>query len=146
MEEWMWAIWLGIFVVTLVIEVSVSGLISVWFAISALITMCLSFIPGLNYYWEILIFIVLSFVLLIATRPLAKKLLKDKTNSKTNLNLLIGKEIKLVKKIEPLSKGEAIINGVAWDCESEDNSTIEENSIVEIVSIKGNKLIVKEKK
>ena len=144
MEEWMWIVWLIIFAITMIVEVSVSGLVAVWISLAALVTLCLSFINGLPYWGEMIIFIGLSFILLAATRPFVKKLLKAKEEPKTNLKLLIGKQIKLEKKVEPFSIGEAKINGVTWDCETEDNSTIEQGKVVEIVGIKGNKLIIKE--
>lgn len=144
MEEWMWVVWLIIFAITMIVEVSVSGLVSVWISLAALVTLCLSFINGLPYWGEMIIFIGLSFILLAVTRPFVKKLLKAKEEPKTNLELLIGKQIKLEKKVEPLSIGEVKINGVTWDCETEGNSTIEQGKVVKIVGIKGNKLIVKE--
>lgn len=146
MEEYMWTIWLVIFAISLIVEVSVSGLVSVWVAFGALITLALSFIPGFVYYYEIITFVGISILAIILTRPLCKRILKGKDGEKTNLNLLIGTKVKLIKRIEPLSKGEAKLNGVYWDCEAEDESTIEKGSVVEVLYIKGNKLIVKEVK
>ena len=51
-----------------------------------------------------------------------------------------------MKQIDKFSVGELKINGVIWDCETEDGSIIEEGKLVQIISIKGNKLIVKEVK
>lgn len=146
MEQWMWVVWLVIFAITIIIEVCVPELVSLWFALSALLTMCLSFIEGLPYWGEIIIFVGVSLILLASTRNFVKKFLKAKEETKTNLDSLIGKEFKLVKKIEPFSKGEVIINGVAWDCETLDNSIIEKDKIIVIKSIQGNKLIVEEVK
>ena len=64
--------------------------------------------------------------------------------SKTNLDLLIGTKHVLLKQIDKFSVGELKINGVVWDCESEDEAVIEKGKTVIILSIRGNKLIVKE--
>lgn len=146
MEEWMRVFWLVVFAITIIVEVCVPDLVSLWFAISAIITLGLSFIEGLPYWGEIIIFVGLSLILLASTRKFVKKFLKTKESTKTNLDNFINKEYKVVKKIEPFSKGEVIINGVTWDCESEDNSIIEKDKIIIVKKIQGNKLIVEEKK
>lgn len=146
MEEWMRVVWLVVFAITIIVEVCVPDLVSLWFAISAIITLGLSFIEGLPYWGEIIIFVGLSLILLASTRKFVKKFLKTKESTKTNLDNFFNKEYKVVKKIEPFSKGEVIINGVTWDCESEDNSIIEKDKIIIVKKIQGNKLIVEEKK
>ncbi len=146
MEEWMWVVWLAIFAITMIVEVCVPDLVSIWFSLSALITLFFSFIEGLPYWGEIIIFVGLSLILLALTRKFVKKFLKSKETVKTNLNSFIGKEFKLEKTIEPFSKGEIKINGVAWDCDTKDNSKIEKGKIIIIKEIQGNKLIVEELK
>lgn len=146
MEEWMWVVWLAIFAITMIVEVCVPDLVSIWFSLSALITLFFSFIEGLPYWGEIIIFVGLSLILLALTRKFVKKFLKSKETVKTNLNSFIGKEFKLEKTIEPFSKGEIKINGVAWDCDTRDNSKIEKGKIIIIKEIQGNKLIVEELK
>ena len=84
-------------------------------------------------------------ILLIATRPFVKKFMNN-NQSKSNLDLLINTEHILLKQIDKFSVGELKINGVIWDCETEDGSIIEKGKLVQIISIKGNKLIVKEVK
>lgn len=146
MEEWIWVVWLAIFAITMIVEVCVPDLVSIWFSLSALITLFFSFIEGLPYWGEIIIFVGLSLILLALTRKFVKKFLKSKETVKTNLNSFIGKEFKLEKTIEPFSKGEIKINGVAWDCDTKDNSKIEKGKIIIIKEIQGNKLIVEELK
>ena len=70
----------------------------------------------------------------------------NSNQSKSNLDLLINTEHILLKQIDKFSVGELKINGVIWDCETEDGSIIEKGKLVQIISIKGNKLIVKEVK
>ena len=43
MEQWMWIIWLTIFVISLIIEAIGTDLVSVWFAFGALVSLIISF-------------------------------------------------------------------------------------------------------
>ncbi len=144
MEQYMWAVWLGVFVLSLIIEGLTCDLISIWFAGGSLLTLFLSFIPGLPRYGEIIIFIAISIILLIATKPLVKKFLNSKNDSKTNVDRYVGKEFILLKDIDQFNKGEIKIDGVVWDCISENNEKIEKGKVVIVKSIKGNRFIVKE--
>ena len=147
METYMWIIWLSIFIITLVVEAITFDLVSIWFSGSALLTLGLSFVPGLPFWGEIIIFVLVGVLLCVLTRPFIKKFLKGKKEQgKTNLDSLIGKEYKLIKTIEKYSVGEVKINGVLWDCESKNGDIIAKNQTVKIVAINGNKLIVEEVK
>ena len=145
MEPYMWIVWLVILVAALIVEAVTFDLVSIWFAIAALFSLIFSFIHGLPFWGEIIIFTGISLILLIATRPFVKKFMNS-NQSKSNLDLLINTEHKLLKQIDKFSVGELKINGVIWDCETEDGSIIEKGKLVQIISIKGNKLIVKEVK
>lgn len=144
MEDYMWIIWLSLFVLAMIIEAVLSGLNSIRFAAAALIVLFLSFIPELPFWAEIIIFVGLSAVLLLATRPLVKKFMYTKNNQKTNLDMYIGKSYKLNKKVEKGSIGEITLNGVPWNVDSENDEEIEAGKWVEIIRIEGNKFIVKE--
>ena len=58
MEQYLWIIWLAIFVIALVIEASGPSLVSIWFALGALVTMIISFIPGVAWWIELIVFVV----------------------------------------------------------------------------------------
>lgn len=73
MEQYMWIVWLVVCFISLIVEVSISGLVSIWISIAALICLGLSFINGLPWWGEIIIFIGVGFILLLLTRPLVKK-------------------------------------------------------------------------
>ena len=50
MEQWMWIIWLVVFVLALVIEAIGTDLVSIWFAAGAVVAIILSLIPEVP--WE----------------------------------------------------------------------------------------------
>lgn len=144
MENYMIWIWLAIFIITFIVEAATSDLVSIWFSIGAVVSIILSLIEGIPYYVEIIVFAVLSLVLLIATRPMVKKILKNQER-KTNADDLIGKTVKVMETITEDLHGTIKINDVIYTASLSDNDTdtILEGTKVKIIGINGNKVIVK---
>lgn len=141
-ENVMLWIWLGIFVLSVVIEAMEPGLVSIWFAGGALIALILSVIPGVPFWVEIIVFLVVAFVLVLTIRPLAKKYLIKK-ESKSNVEEKLGEKCVVSKPISELAYGEVKLNGVIWTAIAKNKQeTIDENTLVTIVGIDGNKLVV----
>lgn len=135
-------IWLGIFVLSVIIEAVEPDLVSIWFAAGALLAIILSIIPGVPFWVEIIVFLVVSFVLIFAIRPLAKKYLYKK-EIKSNIEEKIGEKCVVIKAINELAHGEVKLNGVIWTAIARNKKEVfEEQSVVTIVGIDGNKLIV----
>ena len=137
-------LWLGILIISCLIEAFTMGLTTIW---SAIASIPLIFIArtSLSFKWQILIFVVLTVILLVFTRPFAVKKLKI-GRSRTNVDSIVGQEVLIVKSIEKFQKGEAKANnGVVWTAKSVDDSEIREGSVCEIVSVEGNTICVKEK-
>ncbi len=140
----MWIIWLAIFVITIIIEAVTADLVTVWFALGGLVSLIISFIPGVAWWIELIVFFVISVAALLCLRPLATKLLKrNLVNS--NVDEMIHKKGKMIKACDELNHGEVKINGVIWTAISADeHREIKEGSLVEVLAIDGNKLVVKE--
>lgn len=135
-------IWLGIFVLSVVIEALEPGLVSIWFAGGALIAIILSIIPGVPFWVEIIVFLVVAFVLVFTIRPLAKKFFIKK-ETKSNVEEKIGEKCLVSKSISELTFGEVKLNGVIWTAIAKNKQeTIDENTLVTIVGVDGNKLVV----
>ncbi len=135
-------IWLGVFVLSVVIEALEPDLVSIWFAAGALLAIILSIIPGVPFWVEIIVFLVVGFVLIFSIRPLAKRFLVKK-EIKSNVEEKIGEKCVVTKKISELAHGEVKLNGVIWTAVAKDKKvTIDEQSLVTIIGIDGNKLIV----
>ncbi|MBE6664349.1 MAG: NfeD family protein [Ruminococcaceae bacterium] len=137
--------WLALTIGLIVVEVATVQLVSVWFAFSAMITTFVTLIfDDLSIPWQATIFVVLSIVLLISTRPLVKMLLKKRgEKQKTNLELYIDKEAIVVEDIDNLKGTGAIkINGMVWSARSKDESNISKDEIVIFKEIIGNKAVV----
>lgn len=131
--------WGVIFIVTLIAELASAQLISIWFAVSALITFVVSFF--VPFPVQIIIFVVISALLLIITRPLMKKISAKEVP--TNADLDIGKTVMLTEEVNnDKCTGRAILNGVGWMAVSVDNEIIPKDSMVKIEKINGAKLMV----
>ena len=138
----MWLILLACF---LVVEAITVGLTTIWFAGGALVAAIASGM-GAGTLMQWLLFLIISLVLLIFTRPLAVRYM-NKGVPKTNVNSLIGERAVVIQKINNLEQtGQVRINDIEWMARtSSDEVTIPEHAIVTIEDVQGVKLIVKEK-
>ena len=142
-EEYMVYIWLGIFVISLIVEACTFELVSIWFCLGSLVDLICSFIPNLVFYYEIIIFFAISIITLLSFRPLANKTLKRKI-TKSNIDEIIGQKGIVTKKIDDLNGGEVKIRDVIWTALPYKNDIIIlEGEKIEVISLKGNKLYVK---
>ena len=114
-----------------------------WFAFGALISLIVSVIPGAPWWSELIIFIVISISTLLALRPIFKKYLKRNT-VRTNIDSFIGKKGYVIEDISFLRPGAIKIGDISWTAiPANEKETIKEDEIVEVVSLNGNKVIVK---
>ncbi|MDR2758167.1 MAG: NfeD family protein [Spirochaetaceae bacterium] len=142
--------WLALTVAFTLIELACSfNLVTIWFAFASL---AMIFISGLTelldapirFRLHMGLFLFLSIVLLIFTRPIAIKTFRVGKN-KTNIDDLIGRDALITKKITKYEKGEAKIKGQTWTAICENDDEIGENTECTIVRIEGVKLVVKRK-
>ena len=138
--------WLIAMAVLLIIEIATLGLTTIWFAAGALVAFIVA-IVGLPLWLQITLFITVSLVLLLCTRPLATRYLNSRT-TKTNAESLVGKTARVTAGINNLqAQGQVVVGGMEWTARSTDDAAlIPEGSFVTIEGISGVKLIVKEKK
>lgn len=135
-------IWLGLFIILIVIELFTVGLTTIWFAGGALTAM-IADIFGADILAQILLFLAVSCVLLIFTRPWAMKHLNQK-RVRTNYESEIGKIIKLTEKVDNRNQtGKSIVDGQEWTVRSKDDREIlEEGALAKVIAVSGVKLIV----
>ncbi len=139
-------VWASIFLIALIVEISTEALVSVWFCIGAIIAAAVTYIPGMPWWGELIIFLGVSLLSFLIIRPLVNKKLQ-RIKTKTNVDTIIGKRGVVTKKITTLEKGEVKINDVIWNAIKRDgDKDIEEGDIIEVISIQGNKLLVEKAK
>lgn len=144
MEGIIGIIWLAIIVVMAIIEIITLGLTTIWFAGGALVAFIASLF-GVSLPIQIVLFVIVSLVLLAFTRPFAVKFV-NKNRTRTNAESLIGKSAIVLEDINNLkAEGAVSVNGQEWTARAVDDTVITKDTVVEIVEIKGVKLMVKAK-
>lgn len=134
-------LWLAVVVVAIIIEIETFQIVSVWFAASALVTMILA---AFNCPFEIqlIVFVLLSTVLFIVSRPIVKKLNKGKSENST-VESMIGEKVVVTKEIKVGETGEIKAKYDRYTaiapCET---TNIPVDTLCVIKEIRGNKVIV----
>lgn len=136
----MTAFWLVLFVILSLIELATVNLVSIWFAVGALITTFASLATD-NLMVHLAVFTISSILLLLLTKPFVKKI-KRREVVPTNLDRVIGKVGVVTEKIEKDGIGEVKVLGKRWSAYS--NKVIEVNRKIKVLSINGVKLKVEE--
>ena len=135
----MWVTWLIIVILLTILEVITINLVSVWFIVSGIVSLFLSFVID-SFYVQFMVFVCLGLVLMLLTRPyLVKKLSKKKVS--TNLDRVIGMEGIVTEEITKFKIGEVKVDGKKWSAISDEKINVGEEVTVD--SIDGVKLIVR---
>ena len=132
--------WLFLMILFTAIEVTTFGLTTIWFALGALVMLFLSPLP-IPFLWQIFLFLVISSVLLIFTRPIAVKKLKV-GREKTNTDSLIGEKALVIKEITEFEKGLVKVRGMEWSAQSIDGKTIAKDETCIVERIEGVTVVV----
>ena len=107
-----WIFWLVLVIVLSIIEIATVNLLTIWFVISGIVALILSFFIK-DVAIVSTIFALLGIILLFTTRPIFSKLLKPK-NEKTNFDRIIGKVGIVTEEIKRNQIGEVKIDGKKW--------------------------------
>ena len=133
--------WLIAFVVLLIIEIITLGLTTVWVALGAIAAFLAAYV-GASTTVQVIVFLIVSIVLFVFTRPIAMKFFNQK-RERTNAESLIGQKALVLEKIDSIhGVGKVIVNGMEWSAKTEESMEIEKDTIVSIKGIQGVKLIV----
>jgi len=138
--------WLIAFIVLVGIEIATMALTTVWFAGGAFAAFLLS-LAGVSLEIQLGVFVIVSFMLLFLTRPIAKKYINQNIIT-TNVDSLIGRHARVTSDISNEDgTGTAVVNGQEWTARAlNEKDRYPAGMMVEIKRIDGVKLIVAEKK
>lgn len=141
MDQWLF-LWLGVIVVTIVVEIITVGLTSIWLTGGALAALIVCALGG-HWGLQLAVFFILTFLLLYFTRPWAIKHINNK-KIKTNYEETIGKEVRITETVDNRrGTGKAIYNGMEWTVRSaEDDVTFAPEELAFVKSVQGVKLIL----
>ena len=126
-------LWIVIAAIFAVIEAMTTGLTSIWFAGGAIAAGVVAMVTD-NLWIQFGVFVAVSILLLIVTRPFVKKHINGKVE-KTNVDAIIGMKGIVVSAIEPHENGAVRADGKVWTAQSD--YEINAGKEVEIIGIKG---------
>lgn len=137
-------LWIVLIIAFVIIEIATVGLTAIWFAGGAFIAMLVQII-GLNIYWQIAFFIVVSALMMMITRPWALMYFKPRL-VKTNYETVLGEIVCLTEAVDNIKgTGTAVYKGQEWTARAYENGkTFEAGAIVEVKEIRGVTLYVVE--
>lgn len=135
-------IWLILLVVFVVIEIVTMGLTTIWFAGGAVAAFLVS-LANAGIYIQVIIFLIVSFVLLLLVRPITRKHFNVE-RVRTNAQTLIGETAVVMEPIDNLkAQGRVIVKGQEWAARNiNEGELLEKDTCVRVISISGVKLMV----
>lgn len=135
-------VWLALLILFIIAECATVGLVSIWFAGGSLVAMFLA-MAGAQPVWQVIVFLTVSLLLLIGTRPVAMRHF-NKRKTKTNYQSLLGTVIKITETVDNFNQtGAAVADGKEWTVRAaEDGVVIEKGAAAVVVEVEGVKLIV----
>lgn len=136
--------WLGLMVLFMIVEAFTVGFTSIWFAGGAFAAL-LAALLKCSLTVQVVIFFAVSLLLIVFTRPFAKKFVNSR-HTRTNYEELIGKVVKVTETVDNYAQtGVAVANGLEWTARSgTDEEKIEAGTLAEVIDVSGVKLILKQ--
>ncbi|HNU23329.1 MAG TPA: NfeD family protein [Mesotoga sp.] len=129
--------WMIFGVVLLVAEIITPTFFFLWFSIG-------SFLAGLaamfsfGFGWQVLVFAVSSSLLVLLTRPIARRLSKGDSPRKMYIDGMVGSLGRVMVEINPvLEKGRVRIEGEDWRANSINGEVIPVDTVVKVVRLEG---------
>lgn len=136
-----WAVLLAVFLIAEAVSVQ---LVSAWFAVGALCALIAN-LCGLHVIWQVVLFLAVSAICLVATRPFVKKMTATRIQ-KTNADRCIGADAVVTETIDNLAgQGQVKVLGNTWTARSADGTVISKDAVVTVIKMEGVKLIVQQK-
>lgn len=136
-------LWACAMIAGIIIEIVTVQFVSIWFACGAAVSLILAGI-GAPLWAQLSVFVAVSALLLILTRPFVSRFRGGYV--RTNADLNIGRTAVVTEDVRnEVSSGRAKIGGVSWIAVSEDGSPIDTGDVVVVKAVDGAKLIVSKK-
>ena len=141
MSDYMAYVWIGIAVVMAIYEMATTQLVTVWFVIGAVCAALTTLATG-DIVIQIVVFVAVSVIALLATRPLVNKFRRNNIKTSTNADRLRG-EIGVMNSdlSQPEDVGQAKVLGGIWSAKTND-PPLKKGDKVKVLAIEGVKLIV----
>lgn len=134
--------WALLFLLSLIIELATPQLLTVWFLFGSA-TALIADILGFSGEVQIVAFFIVSAITAAISVPYLTKAKASKSDE-TTFKQIIGEKAKVVEDLQNITgEGRVVVKGVYWAAEEIDKINVKEGQIVEIIDVKGAKLIVR---
>lgn len=134
-------LWLAVLIICIIAEAVTTQLVSLWFAfgsLGALIAAALGF--GISV--QSAVFVLLSLVLLLALRPITRRILQPKQEH-TNADRIVGQPALVIETIDnQADTGQIRLLSQVWTARNINNTVIAEGETVVVERISGVKAMV----
>lgn len=139
--SWIAWIWLALMVLFLIAEAATVSMVSLWFAAGALAALIVTLLGGV-LWMRLTAFIVVSAVLLLLLRPLARKYVIPKVTA-TNVDSLVGTQGMVTVAIDNVTgTGQVKLGGMYWTARSTTGAPIPKDTRIRVDRIAGVKAYV----
>lgn len=133
--------WLVAMIIFMVTECATVSLVSVWFAIGALVAIVVALLGG-SLILQVVLFLTVSILLLASLRTVVRKYINPGI-IRTNTDSLIGCIGVVTTPVNNVAAlGQVKINGMVWSARSSTGAPLPEGAQVRIDRIEGVKLFV----
>ena len=140
--EWFAGVWFILLVLFIWMETSTVAMVSTWFAIGSLAAMIVSLCGG-QLWLQAVVFVVVSAVLLLSLRPIAKRYFTPRI-VKTNVDAVVGSQGIVLEDVDNVAaQGRVKLGAMEWSARSADGSPIAKDTLVTVDRVEGVKVFVR---
>lgn len=134
--------WLIAAVLLGIVEAVSPALVSIWFCVGAAGAFVASML-GANPLVQVIVFLVLSVVGMVALRPWFKHHVSPGTPGVTDVDAMVGRIVTVTEPIEVGREGRARLADTTWFARREDGLALEKGALATVVEVDGTHLVVK---
>ena len=139
--NWASILWLVLLVAFLAAEAATVSMVSLWFAVSALVALLVALLGGPGWLQGTL-FLVISAVLLALLRPIVRRYISPRITA-TNVDSVIGSTGRVTAAIDNVSAaGQVKLGAMEWTARSTSGQPIPVGTLVKVDRIEGVKAFV----
>ncbi|MEW6723944.1 MAG: NfeD family protein [Bacillota bacterium] len=135
-----WQAWLGLAFILVLVEVATTGFFVFWFGLGAVLA-ALSAFFGAGTVVQLAIFVGASFILVVFTRPLARRLFNGR-DVRTNAEALIGELGVVQETIKDKESGLVRMGGEVWTAVLPGPGRASRGTRVRVLEVRGVRLVV----
>ena len=142
MIDYMLYLWIGFFVLSVIVEVNTMNLIAIWFMPRTLIAIVLA-LCAVPVWIQVLVWFVVTVTVFASTWRLSARL-RHPSHEPTNADRVVGQSALVTETISDRNQsGQVKVLGQIWSARTDDTANeIPAGSEVRVVRIEGVKLIV----